>query len=235
MANEFVLPANTNLVASYFRLRPDVQTHSIRVAAFMMTLIDEAARQNVYQGDELYSDRIISRIPRSARLHDVGKLGIEEKILYKPGRLTDVEYKRIQQHVNIADLSIRITANEISHYGPTQLEETSISIGVLHSIVCDHHERWDGFGYPKHKQGSEIALLSRICSLADTFDAMVVDRPYRRGMPWRDAWAEVWRCSGTQLDPQVCSVFLSRDDAFKHIYELSPEQLIDRYHLEFEE
>ncbi len=125
-------------------------------------------------------------------LHDIGKIGIEDKILKKPTRLNLEEFDLIKHHSNIG-------AKIIEHI--RQLKE--IIPGVKY-----HHEQLDGKGYPDGLKGEEIPILAKIVAVADTFDAMTTDRPYRKAMEKEAAIEELKRCSGTQLDQRVVEAFI---------------------------
>jgi HD-GYP domain-containing protein (c-di-GMP phosphodiesterase class II) len=125
-------------------------------------------------------------------LHDIGKLAVSDEVLRKAGRLDDHELAQIREHPKTgARLILRIAA-----------------LRDAIPYVLYHHERWDGAGYPSGKAGEEIPLEARVLAVADAFDAMTSDRPYRRALTHEEALAEVERCAGTQFDPQIASVFL---------------------------
>ncbi|QJW48742.1 Fe-S-containing hydro-lyase [bacterium BFN5] len=128
-------------------------------------------------------------------LHDLGKLAIPDSILLKPGPLDDQELDLIRQHPRM---------------GYEILKGASYFKNAI-EISLYHHERYDGKGYPNALKGEAIPLLARICAVADTFQAMIDDRPYRKGLPVEAAVAEIKRCSGTQFDPVVVSAFLQID------------------------
>jgi len=124
-------------------------------------------------------------------LHDVGKIGIADRILLKPGRLTDEEMAEMRRHTVIgADM--------------LAVHESLAGIGT---IVRHHHERWDGSGYPDRLKAREIPIGARIVAVGDAFSAMVTDRPSRRALPFDHAWEELSRHAGTQFDPEVVEVF----------------------------
>ncbi len=131
-------------------------------------------------------------IKEAALLHDVGKIGIPEKILTKEGRLTDEEYKMVKKHV---EMSITIIKHlpAMNHVIPA---------------VIGHHERWDGKGYPRGLRGENIPLPARCLAVADAFDAMTSDRPYRAGLSVDIALKEIEKNMGTQFDPSVASLFI---------------------------
>jgi putative nucleotidyltransferase with HDIG domain len=129
-------------------------------------------------------------------LHDIGKIGIADSILCKPGPLTPDEFKVMQTHT-VKGADILGTIAELAPVIP---------------IVRSHHERWDGKGYPDGLAGEAIPRLARIVAVADTFDAMTSDRPYRKGMPPEVAFGEVAKQSGKQFDPECAKAFLSIPD-----------------------
>ena len=126
-------------------------------------------------------------------MHDIGKIGIRDDILLKPGKLTDEEFEQIKTHP--------AKSQEIVGSLPF-LEEVSL-------LVRYHHERYDGRGYPDGKSGEDIELGSRILAVSDSFDAMTTDRPYRRRLPLDQAKAELLRCKLTQFDPKIVDYFIA--------------------------
>jgi len=149
-----------------------------------------------------WSEKQLESLARGAYLHDIGKLGIPDGILLKPGPLTEEERKCMQQHVQIGfdvvkDIPFLADAAE---------------------IILMHHERYDGGGYPRGLKGKEILLGARIFAVADTLDAITSDRPYRRASSFESAFETIRLVSGSQFDPQVVDVFLSiREDIWPTI------------------
>ena len=125
-------------------------------------------------------------------LHDVGKIGVPESILTKPGRLTYAEFEVIKKHPEI---------------GVTILQSMRTMKDILH-VIQHHHERYDGTGYPSGLKGDDIPLLSRVLTVADAFDAMTSDRSYRQAFPLEKAVWEIRDNAGSQFDPQVAKSFL---------------------------
>jgi putative nucleotidyltransferase with HDIG domain len=161
----------------------ETEGHARRVVRYM-ELIAEALNVPV----ERYAT-----LRRGALLHDIGKIGVPDHILRKPGPLTEAEWHTMKTHPH---LGAKIIANV------PFLEEVAV-------IIRAHHERWDGLGYPEGLAGEAIPLGARIFAVADSFDAMTSDRPYRRGRPLDAALGELVRCSGTQFDPRVVAAFLA--------------------------
>jgi putative nucleotidyltransferase with HDIG domain len=140
-----------------------------------------------------WSEKQLENLARGAYLHDIGKLGIPDRILLKPGLLSVEERNLMQRHVQIGFDLVK---------GIDFLSEAS-------EIVLMHHERYDGCGYPRGLRGSEILLGARIFAIADTLDAITSDRPYRRASAFESAREIIRQCSGSQFDPLVVDVFLN--------------------------
>jgi HD-GYP domain-containing protein (c-di-GMP phosphodiesterase class II) len=156
--------------------------HSIRVTQYVEAIIAEVPHL------PLATRKMVID---AARVHDIGKVGVRDASLLKAGKLTDEEFNDIKRHPGIgADL-----------IGSLELYRRSVP------IVRHHHERWDGRGYPDGLEGDEIPLGSRIIAVADSFDAMTSNRPYRRAMSHEAALAEIVRNSGTQFDPEIVEAF----------------------------
>jgi len=161
----------------------DTAGHSQRVTLYSL----EMAKRLNFSGDEH------KQLERGAYLHDIGKIGIPDAILLKPGKLTPEETAIMQTHVRIGyELTSRVAF-----------------LSVAAQIVLTHQECFNGGGYPQGLKGEEIPLGARIFAVADTLDAIMSDRPYRRGRPYSVARAEIERESGRQFDPEVVKVFLS--------------------------
>src|SRR5229473_646557 len=151
---------------------PYTHGHSQRVAALAERLARRLRLQ--YAQVELIRD--------AARVHDIGKIGTNDLVLLKPGPLTDEEQREMRRHA------------EIGHRLLRRLPEFWEGA----ELVLSHHERHDGTGYPRGLRGDELSVEVSVISVADTYDAMTSDRPYRKGMPWEKGRAELLRCSGTQ-------------------------------------
>ena len=134
----------------------------------------------------------VERIRQAAILHDLGKIGISDKILLKKSKLTKREFEEIKKHPQIAADILR-------------------PIHFLHDLIpyiFYHHERWDGKGYPSGLKGNDIPLGARIISLADVYKALISDRPYRKSFPKLEALKLIKKGSGTQFDPGIVKSFL---------------------------
>jgi response regulator RpfG family c-di-GMP phosphodiesterase len=137
-------------------------------------------------------------------LHDVGKIGIPDSILLKPGPLTQPERRVMQTHTALGEQLLR---------GVTMLQGGGLG------VVRSHHERWDGQGYPDGLSGEQIPMAARIFAVADTLDAMTSDRPYRPALSWTDARREIVAQSASQFDPSVVEAFMVREHVLREIRE----------------
>ena len=167
--------------------------HSVRVALYAMTLAEAAGFDPAY----------CERVYLAGLLHDVGKIGVEDQVIRKPGKLTDDEFGQIKLHPEIGH---RILKN-VEHI-------QDILPGVLY-----HHEKYNGRGYPHNLEGEDIPLLGRIMCIADSFDAMTSSRTYRKALPIATAMQEINDCAGTQFDPHLAKVWcnISEEKIREHI------------------
>ena len=181
---------------------PYTHGHSYRVTLYSMILAKKMGAD----------DNFMEEIETAGLLHDIGKIGIPQSILCKPGKLTDEEYDIMKKH-------------------PEQGEKMISDVKQL-SIIADwlksHHERWDGRGYPSGLKGEEIPLSARIIALADTYDAMTSTRSYRKALTHQDAIAEIQRCSGSQFDPKLAQIFVDNQDEMEKAKN-SPEEYYAKY------
>jgi len=161
---------------------PYTKQHSTRVSSYAMSIARAIG----------CSQESINELNVSGNLHDIGKIGIPDSILLKPGRLTDDEYEVIKKHPVIG-------SNIIGHFNMWSSEE---------NIIRHHHERWDGRGYPDNLREEEIPFLSRILSVSDVYDALTSDRSYRRRMEEDTALNIIIENAGSQFDPEIVEVFL---------------------------
>lgn len=178
---EAYLATVRSLAAAIDAKDPYTRGHSDRVAALALLVAD---RLDLSHGDRL-------ALELAAYLHDIGKIGIGESVLHKPSRLDDGETEVMRAHPLI---------------GANILAPVAFPWPIA-PIVRHHHEHWDGSGYPDCLSGTEIPLLARIISVADSHEAMVSDRPYRKGLDTEVALGELRRCAGTQFDARVVELF----------------------------
>ena len=160
----------------------ETSDHSQRVVEYTVAI---ATRMGI-KGHEL------EEIGRGALLHDIGKIGVPDAVLLKPGKLTPDEWVEMRKHPDIGYAMI----------APIPF------LAIPSQIVLSHQERFDGRGYPRGLARNEVHIGARIFAVADTLDAITSDRPYRKGTSFQNAIEEIARCSGTQFDPEVVKAFL---------------------------
>jgi hypothetical protein len=214
-----VIPAVTTYIAFEMIHRLQHQTQEAMIA-----MADAIDRRDPYTADhsrrvaelavriaEVYgmNERDIERLRLSSRLHDIGKIGIGNDLLHKPGKLTDEEWKIMRDHPVIGEQLLK-PYRQFRH-------ETR--------IVRSHHERWDGKGYPDGIRGQQIPLGSRMIAVADTFDAMTTSRPYRPALSKQIAIDEIRNGALTQFDPQVVASFLQVMEEWSKIRSITGDEL----------
>lgn len=189
-----------SLVAALDMRDQETRGHSNRVASHSVEI---ARLLGIKDGDEL------DMIYRGALMHDIGKIGVPDAILRKPGSLTEEEWDFMRRH---PAFGYRILA-QVPYLRPAA------------RVVLAHHERWDGHGYPRRLKEEAIPLGARIFAIADTYDAIISDRPYRQGQSPDAAAAEILRCAGTQFDSKVV-------EAFESVFPQWREEIVgDRRHV----
>jgi HD-GYP domain-containing protein (c-di-GMP phosphodiesterase class II) len=178
--------------------------HAQRVTDYVLLLAEEMG----------LSDIDHYRLKIGAPLHDIGKIGINDIVLRKAATLTPEEFEQMKMH------TIK---------GAAILETIPGLDGVI-PIVRNHHERWDGLGYPDGLAGTKIPRLARLVAIADTFDAMTTDRPYRVGLTLDEAFAQVESCAGTQFDPECAQAFIRVRPSIEQLVRQS-QSLTSTHHL----
>ncbi|WP_354665931.1 MULTISPECIES: HD domain-containing phosphohydrolase [Pontibacillus] len=197
---------NDKLIESFFTVfaatldarDPYTAGHSERVADYSVRIAKRAG----------FSSDQIEMLRKSALLHDIGKIGVRDHVLLKEGKLTEEEFSKIQEHPVI---------------GYNILQQVGLPKDLLPVLpgVRSHHERFDGKGYPDQLSGENIPVFGRLMAVADAYDAMTSDRPYRKGMPEEKALTIIEEGSGTQWDPYFASLFLEEMNSSVSIREIA--------------
>jgi putative two-component system response regulator len=194
--------------------------HIERTQSYLKVLLNalKAQERGLYKGE--ISSWNMSLVLLSAQLHDVGKIAIPDSILLKPGKLTDEEFAKIKEHTIIGE-------RVIDKIQKITTEQEFLTYAKIFSGT--HHEKWNGTGYPRGLKGEEIPLLGRIMAIADVYDALVFERPYKKAFPHEEAVDIIVSEKGRHFDPVLVDLFLSVSDQFEEIdkrYKSSPRDAV---------
>jgi putative two-component system response regulator len=217
--NELIQNASLHALAILAETRDaDTGNHIHRTQAYVEVLA-LALRQRADYASEL-TDEQVKLIVKAAPLHDIGKVGIPDHILLKPGRFTSEEFEIIKTHSRIGGDSIAIAMQRVRDADRSRFsgEGTSLAfLDVARQIALSHHERWDGEGYPEKLKGDQIPLAARIMALADVFDALTSRRVYKESFPVSTAIEIIQDEAARHFDPALVAVFLEVQDELAEI------------------
>ncbi len=196
-------------MASLAETRDNDTGNHIRRTQFYVKLLAEKLRFNPNFSYFLNDDKTIEILFKSAPLHDIGKVGIRDKILLKPAKFDYDEFEIMKTHTTLG-------RDTILH------AERSLGIEVpflkyAKEIALSHHEKWDGSGYPQGLVGNEIPISARLMAIADVYDALISSRVYKTGMPYEKAVAIITEGRGSHFDPEIVDAFLEIQEDFKKI------------------
>ncbi|WP_375750066.1 HD-GYP domain-containing protein [Vibrio sp. HN007] len=180
--------------------------HILRTQEYVKALAEDMSTNDKHR--ELLNHNYIDLLYKSAPLHDVGKVGIPDSVLLKPGKLTDEEFDTMKQHPNIGAEALAMAEDQLG---------SSSFLRLAREIALTHHEKWDGSGYPNKLSGEEIPLSGRLMALADVYDALISKRVYKPAFSHEKAKQIILEGSGTHFDPEVVEAFLSVESSFVDI------------------
>ena len=196
-----------SVIADMVESRDEVTgSHVERTSQYVRILLEEMLNRNIYSEEMQNWD--FETVVSSAHLHDVGKIAVSDLILNKPAKLTPEEYEEIKKHAlkgeQMIDKIIAKTGEE------TFLHHAKLFAGY-------HHEKWDGKGYPEGLKSTNIPLQGRIMAIADVYDALVSERPYKKPFTHEQAVEIIKNDSGTHFDPEIIEVFITVENLFKSV------------------
>jgi HD-GYP domain-containing protein (c-di-GMP phosphodiesterase class II) len=200
----------------------DTGEHLERIALYSSALATALRRRAVHR--DVVTPAFVEYLGTSSALHDIGKVGIEDSILRKPGALTPDERRRIQEHTRIGEDCLREIERRLG---------SSNFLRTAREIAASHHERWDGGGYPARLKGKEIPLAARIVAVADVYDALSTKRVYKNALPHAECVEIIRREAGKHFDPLLVETFLEVERVFENIarrlgapHEAVPDQIL---------
>jgi PAS domain S-box-containing protein len=199
----------------------DTGRHLERIRDYTRVLASRLRDNPRYSG--YVTDRYVEDLCLSAILHDVGKVGVEDSILLKPGKLTADEYGKMKEHARLGGDALSAVDSEIR-------QESFLTLGK--EIAYYHHEWWNGSGYPEGRKGEEIPLSARIVAVADVYDALTTERPYKKAFSHDETKAMIVAESGTHFDPDIVEVFAANHETLHRIklfneFEQNPQTIGD--------
>jgi putative two-component system response regulator len=216
--NELIQEVSIRALAHLAETRdPETGNHILRTQNYvrlLATLLLEHPRFT-----DTLNSHYIEMLSRSAPLHDIGKVGIPDSILRKPGKLTEDEWDVMKTHAYLGAVAIEEAERDV--------EEQVLFLSLAKEIAHRHHEKWDGSGYPDGLAGEGIPISARIMALADVFDALLSRRVYKKPLPVNEVLDIIAEGHGKHFDPDIVDVFLGNIDAFLEIanrYSDSPQQ-----------
>lgn len=177
--------------------------HILRTQRYVKVLACHLAKQNDFADD--LTDETIDLLYKSAPLHDIGKVGIPDQILLKPGKLTDEEFKIMKRHPHLGSESLRVAEEKLG---------SNSFLRLAREIAISHHEKWDGTGYPQQLKGEKIPLSGRLMAVADVYDALISKRVYKPAFTHDKAKEIIQDWKGINFDPRLVDAFIDVEQQF---------------------
>ena len=206
--NQLIQEVSIHALAHLAETRdPETGNHLRRTQEYVRTLARSLKHHPRFS--HYLDERTIGQLAQSAPLHDIGKVGIPDHILLKPGKLTPDEWAIMKTHAEIGAEAIAQAIADSAR--PVEF------LQIAQEIARSHHEKWDGSGYPRGLAGDGIPISARLMALADVFDALICARVYKPPMPYEEAYSIIVSGSGTHFDPDVVDAFIREFDTFKRI------------------
>ena len=192
-----------------FRSRDLESSNHTKRTQWIIKTICEKLRENPKYAD-LLTDAYVNTLFETSPLHDIGKVGIPDNILLKPGKLTSEEFEIMKGHVNLGMNALKVELGE---------DEEPEFLKVAMQCICGHHERFKGKGYPKGLVGEDIPLPGRLMAIADVYDALISKRVYKEAFDHQFALDLIQKESGEQFDPEIVDAFMAVEQKIKEISE----------------
>jgi len=216
--NELIQEVSIRALAHLAETRdPETGNHILRTQGYVQQLAQKLQTHPLFSAT--LNDRYIQLLARSAPLHDIGKVGIPDAILQKPGKLTPEEWEIMKTHARLGAVAIEEAELDV--------ERPVVFLTLAKEIALRHHEKWDGSGYPDGLAGEAIPVSARIMALADVFDALISRRVYKEPMPYDEVRSIIAAGRGRHFDPDMVDAFLTHFSAFCDIAERHRDPIPD--------
>src|SRR3990167_9276532 len=199
--------ATRDIPVIFLTARDETGNHIRRTQLYVKALAERLRVHPLFEG--ALNTHMIDLLYKSAPLHDIGKIGVPDAILLKPGKLTDSEFETIKEHTLLGRKAIEGAER--------RLGMRVRFLNVAKDMACSHHERWDGTGYPMGLAGDAIPVPARLMALADVYDAIISQRVYKTASTHEQACSAIVKGRGTQFDPDVVDAFIDIADDFRSI------------------
>ena len=183
--------------------------HIIRTQRYMGKLLEDL-RENI-EFRKNYDDEYRDLLFKSAPLHDIGKVGVPDKILLKPGKLTEEEFEEMKKHAQLGHDAIKTAESLLIS------EDENSFLRIAREITLSHHEKWDGSGYPLGINGQDIPISGRLMSIADVYDALISKRVYKPPFTHKKAVGIIIEGKGSHFDPKLVDAFINTQEEFREI------------------
>jgi putative two-component system response regulator len=217
--NQIILDATIGVVTQLVETRDvDTGNHIYRTKAYY-EIITKALKENT-TFSSFFDERFMDTIIKASPLHDIGKVGVPDYILLKPGKLSDDEFEIMKKHTSLGGklLRLAIEHSEMVSGGVNGINESKLFFQEAMNIAEFHHENYDGSGYPKGLKGEEIPISARIMALVDVFDALTNNRVYKHAWSLEETIDYIHSNKGTKFDPNVVDAFDNQIEKFKSIW-----------------
>lgn len=185
----------------------DSESHILRVQNYVLALANALSKNPSFES--VLTPEYIDMLFRSAPLYDMGSVGVPDRILLKPGRLTAEEIGIMRAHTTLGHAAIERAEKTLGRAAPL--------LAMVKNIVLCHQEKWDGSGYPRALAGNDIPLSARIIALADVYDALITSKVYKDGVPHDKAVQIIFSERGAHFDPDLVDAFVEIQDSFSEI------------------
>lgn len=198
----------------------DSESHILRVQHYVLALTQALSKHPTFES--VLTPAFIDMLYRSAPLYDMGSVGVPDRILLKPGRLTADEIGIMRTHTTLGHAAIERAEKTLGRPSPL--------LAMVKDIVLCHQEKWDGSGYPRALAGTDIPVSARIIALADVYDALITSKVYKDGVPHDKAVQIIFSERGTHFDPDMVDAFIEIQDSFAEIAQRYGDTEADMQH-----